>query len=78
MTPKEVNKYMEETMGFTPRMFKVINTVTPDLGKTFADFYATIFGRRTRRSTDGDPSVVLTGFSFFATDYPLAAIIIQK
>lgn len=44
MTPEEVNKYMEKTMGFVPRMFKIINTVTPDPGKTFADFYATIFG----------------------------------
>lgn len=44
MTPEEVNKYMENVMGFLPRMFKVINTVTPEPGKTFADFYATIFG----------------------------------
>jgi alkylhydroperoxidase/carboxymuconolactone decarboxylase family protein YurZ len=44
MTAEEVNKYMENLMGFLPRMFKVINTVTPDPGKTFADFYATIFG----------------------------------
>jgi alkylhydroperoxidase/carboxymuconolactone decarboxylase family protein YurZ len=44
MTPEEANKYMEDVMGFTPRMFKIINTVTPDPGKTFADFYATIFG----------------------------------
>ncbi len=44
MTPEEVGKYMEQTMGFVPRMFKVINTVTPDPGRTFADFYATIFG----------------------------------
>lgn len=44
MTAEEVNKYMENLMGFLPRMFKIINTVTPDPGKTFADFYATIFG----------------------------------
>jgi alkylhydroperoxidase/carboxymuconolactone decarboxylase family protein YurZ len=44
MTPEEVNEYMNKVMGFTPRMFKIINTVTPDPGKTFADFYATIFG----------------------------------
>lgn len=44
MTAEEVGKYMEQTMGFVPRMFKVINTVTPDPGRTFADFYATIFG----------------------------------
>ncbi len=44
MTAEEVDKYMKEKMGFVPRMFKIINTVTPDPGKTFADFYATIFG----------------------------------
>lgn len=44
MTAEEVNKYMENLMGFLPRMFKIINTVTPDPGKAFADFYATIFG----------------------------------
>jgi alkylhydroperoxidase/carboxymuconolactone decarboxylase family protein YurZ len=44
MTPEEVNEYMNRVMGFTPRMFKIINTVTPDPGRTFADFYATIFG----------------------------------
>lgn len=44
MTAEEVDKYMKDKMGFVPRMFKIINTVTPDPGKTFADFYATIFG----------------------------------
>lgn len=44
MTAEEVNKYMEETMGFVPRMFKIVNTVTGVPGKTFADFYASIFG----------------------------------
>ncbi len=44
MTAEEVNEYMEKLMGFVPRMFKVVNTVTPDPGKTFADFYASIFG----------------------------------
>jgi alkylhydroperoxidase/carboxymuconolactone decarboxylase family protein YurZ len=44
MTVDEVNEYMKTTMGFVPRMFKIINTVSPDPGKTFADFYATIFG----------------------------------
>src|SRR4030065_2808179 len=43
MTPEEVNQYMKKTMGFVPRMFQIINTVTPDPGKTFADFYASIF-----------------------------------
>jgi len=40
---EEANKYMEEKMGFTPRMFKVINTVNPESGKTFADFYDSIW-----------------------------------
>jgi alkylhydroperoxidase/carboxymuconolactone decarboxylase family protein YurZ len=44
MTAEEVNKYMENLMGFVPRMFKIVNTVTPQPGKTFADFYASIFG----------------------------------
>ncbi len=44
MTVEEVNDYMKNTMGFIPRMFQIINTVTPDPGKTFADFYASIFG----------------------------------
>jgi alkylhydroperoxidase/carboxymuconolactone decarboxylase family protein YurZ len=44
MTPDQVNEYMKEHMGFVPRMFKIINTVTPAPGKTFADFYETIFG----------------------------------
>jgi alkylhydroperoxidase/carboxymuconolactone decarboxylase family protein YurZ len=44
MSTEEVNEYMKKTMGFLPRMFKVVNTVTPAPGKTFADFYASIFG----------------------------------
>jgi hypothetical protein len=44
MTVEEVNAYMQEKCGFVPRMFQIINTVTPDPGRTFADFYATIFG----------------------------------
>ncbi|MCL5961719.1 MAG: carboxymuconolactone decarboxylase family protein [Chloroflexi bacterium] len=40
----EADQYMEEKMGFVPRMFKVINTVTPEPGKAFADFYASIWG----------------------------------
>ncbi len=38
------NDYMKETMGFTPRMFQTINTVATEPGRTFADFYASIFG----------------------------------
>jgi len=41
---KEVNEYMKQKMGFETRMFKVINTVATEPGKTFADFYASIFG----------------------------------
>jgi AhpD family alkylhydroperoxidase len=43
MTAEEANKYMEEVMGFTPRMFKIINTVNPEAGKTFADFYNSLW-----------------------------------
>jgi AhpD family alkylhydroperoxidase len=43
MDAEEANKYMKEKMGFTPRMFKVINTVNPEAGKTFADFYHSIW-----------------------------------
>ncbi len=40
---EEANEYMKEKMLFTPRMFKVINTVAPNAGKTFADFYESIW-----------------------------------
>mgnify|MGYP001201163672 FL=1 len=43
MTLEEVNEYMKKQCGFVPRMFQIINTVTPEPGKTFADFYASIF-----------------------------------
>ncbi|NOZ07209.1 MAG: carboxymuconolactone decarboxylase family protein [Chloroflexi bacterium] len=41
---EQANQYMKEKMGFTPRMFQVINQMAPEAGETFADFYATIFG----------------------------------
>ncbi|NIM96820.1 MAG: hypothetical protein GTO24_01670 [candidate division Zixibacteria bacterium] len=44
LTPEEANKYMEEHMLFTPRMFKVINQLNPTAGKTFADFYESLWG----------------------------------
>ncbi len=44
MTTDEVNEYMKQKCGFVPRMFQIINTVTPEPGRTFADFYASIFG----------------------------------
>ncbi|NIN00050.1 MAG: hypothetical protein GTO24_18855 [candidate division Zixibacteria bacterium] len=34
---------MEEHMLFTPRMFKVINQLNPTAGKTFADFYESLW-----------------------------------
>ena len=37
------NQYMKEKMLFTPRMFKVINTIAPKTGRTFADFYESIW-----------------------------------
>jgi alkylhydroperoxidase/carboxymuconolactone decarboxylase family protein YurZ len=43
LTAEQANKYMEEKMLFTPRMFKVINELHPIAGKTFADFYASIW-----------------------------------
>jgi hypothetical protein len=44
MTLEEVNEYMKQKCGFVPRMFQIINTVTSEPGRTFADFYASIFG----------------------------------
>lgn len=43
MTAEEADKYMDDVMGFTPRMFKTINTVNPEAGKTFADFYNSLW-----------------------------------
>lgn len=40
---KQVNDYMKEKMGFVPRMFQVINTVVTEPGKTFADFYNSLW-----------------------------------
>ena len=40
---QQANEYMKEKMGFTPRMFKTINTVNPEAGETFADFYNSIW-----------------------------------
>jgi alkylhydroperoxidase/carboxymuconolactone decarboxylase family protein YurZ len=44
MTLEKVNEHMKQECGFVPRMFQIINTVTPEPGRTFADFYASIFG----------------------------------
>jgi hypothetical protein len=43
LTAEQADKYMEEKMLFTPRMFKVINQLAPQAGKTFADFYESIW-----------------------------------
>ncbi len=40
---EQANAYMKKLMGFTPRMFKVINTVNPASGEKFAEFYDTIW-----------------------------------
>jgi len=42
-TPDEANQYMMDSMLFVPRMFKVINQINPMAGKTFADFYNSIW-----------------------------------
>ncbi len=43
MTAEEANQYMQDNMLFTPRMFKVINQLNPEAGKTFSDFYQSFF-----------------------------------
>lgn len=43
-TTEEVNAYMKKHMLFVPRMYQVINTVAPDAGMAFANFYQTVFG----------------------------------
>ena len=40
---EQANAYMKEKMLFTPRMFQVINTVAPEAGERFADFYNVIW-----------------------------------
>ncbi len=40
---EQANEYMKKKMGFTPRMFQVINTVAPESGERFADYYATVW-----------------------------------
>ena len=42
-TTEEVNAYMKKHMMFVPRMYQVINTVAPDAGMAFANFYQTVF-----------------------------------
>ena len=40
---QQANEYMKAKMGFTPRMFQVINTVALESGERFADYYATVW-----------------------------------
>ncbi len=42
-TTQEANDYMMKKMKFIPRMYQVLNTVVPDAGIGFADFYMTAF-----------------------------------
>lgn len=42
-TTQEVNDFMMQNMKFIPRMYQVINTVAPDAGMAFANFYQTVF-----------------------------------
>jgi len=42
-TTKEVNDFMMQNMKFIPRMYQVINTVAPDAGMAFANFYQSVF-----------------------------------
>ena len=43
-TTQEVNEFMKTNMKFVPRMYQILNTVVPDHGMAFANFYQTIFG----------------------------------
>ncbi len=38
MTLEEVNEYMKKQCGFVPRMFQIINTVTPGTGQDLRRF----------------------------------------
>lgn len=40
---QQANEYMKKLMGFTPRMFQIINTANPEAGEKFAEFYDTIW-----------------------------------
>lgn len=40
---EQANAYMKEKMLFVPRMFQIINTVAPEAGERFADFYNTVW-----------------------------------
>ncbi len=40
---QQANEYMKQKMLFTPRMFQIINTVAPEVGERFADFYDSVW-----------------------------------
>ena len=40
---EQANAYMRERMGFDTRMFQVINTIAPEVGERFSDFYESIW-----------------------------------
>ncbi len=40
---QQANDYMKSKMLFVPRMFQIMNTVAPESGERFADFYATVW-----------------------------------
>ncbi len=39
----QANEYMKQKMLFTPRMFKGINQMAPQVGERFADFYESVW-----------------------------------
>ncbi len=39
----QANAHVKEKMFFVPRMFQILNTVAPESGERFADFYATVW-----------------------------------
>jgi len=42
-TTEKANAYMKEKMLFLPRMFAISNTIAPEVGERFADFYNSIW-----------------------------------
>ncbi len=40
---EQANAYMKDKMFFTPRMFKGINQLAPEVGERFADFYESVW-----------------------------------
>ncbi|MBI4199867.1 MAG: carboxymuconolactone decarboxylase family protein [Chloroflexi bacterium] len=40
---EQASAYIKKNMFFVPRMFQVLNTVTPEVGERFSDFYNTVW-----------------------------------